>query len=129
MNLIYVSILLIIVGTACCAFLLALLRLVRMEWVVVLLLFVLGPICGAALQRSRGGRGILGGVLGGVVSYCSMGIVMYLWDYSSFEGIAPEGMEPLGVFFLLAYWGALVGWGVGIVVWGVMPIQESPHKR
>ncbi len=118
----------LMVGTIWFAIVLALLRFSGLEWLGALLfLAVVGPICGAVLQRRIGGRGILGGMVGGVISYFAFGVI-YLCAYSSFDGLTTQTVGPVGFLTFLAYWGALAGIVVGILTWGLMPGKGPPRK-
>ena len=113
----------------CVAVLLAVLRFLRLKWVAVLLvLAVVGPICGTVTQRRIGGRGILGGIAGGVISYFVFGVI-YLSGYSGVAGLTTQTLGPVMLLVFFAYWGALAGFGVGIVAWGLMPDKKQPRKR
>ena len=37
----------------------------------------IGPTIGAVIHRSLGGRGILGGAIGGLLYFCGFGVVVY----------------------------------------------------
>ena len=112
----------IMIAVIGCALLFALVRMPGMESLAALVLFTVGPILGAVVQRHRSGRGVMGGVIGGIASYVGFGIVMYLRAYLSPEGITTQLMGAGLAFVLLAFWGALVGLAVGILVWGVTSI-------
>jgi hypothetical protein len=105
-----------------CALLLALVRMPGMEWLAALLLAILGPIIGATAQRCWGGRGVLGGLIGGIASYVGFGVVMYLRAYFVPQPNTVDYLGPVLSFLILASSGALVGLAVGILVWGVMSI-------
>ena len=115
----------LILGVAWCALLLALVRMPGMEWLIALFGFTLGPIVGAVAQRCWGGRGVLGGVIGGIVSYVGFGVVMHL-HLRAYLYPQPETVDYLGsalTFLIAVYSGALIGLAVGVSVWGVMTIQ------
>ncbi len=116
--------------TLWCAVAFALVDLARLEWIAIFLtLAVIGPIAGSILQRRRGGRGIAGGVIGGMISYFVYGIAMYLWSFSTFERMTTQPAGTAEILFLFAYWGALAGFSVGVVIWGLMPNPDATQQR
>jgi hypothetical protein len=118
----------IMIGAMWCAILLALLRFSGLEWLGLLLfLVVVGPICGTVMQRRMGGRGIVGGIIGGAISYFGFGVI-YLCAYSVAEGLTTWNAGPIGFLSFLAYWGALAGFAVGILTWGLTRDKEPPRK-
>jgi len=116
------------VGSIWCAIVLVLLRFSGLERLGLLLfLVVLGPICGTVSQRRIAGRGILGGIAGGAISYFAFGVI-YLCAYSSAGGLTTRTVGPVGLLVSLAYWGALAGFVVGLLIWGLMPGDEPARK-
>ena len=107
----------------------ALVRMPGMEWLPALLLFTVGPICGANAQRFWGGRGILGGVIGGIASCVAVGLGVVMYMRGNLPRPNAAAYVGLGLFFLvLASSGALVGLAVGILVRGVMRIYGPRGK-
>ncbi len=119
------QIMLVVVG---CALVITFLRIDEGRFLVAILGITAGPIFGAVVERWRSGSGILGGVVGGVVSYVGFGIVMYLWAYLSPEGITTQLLGPGMAFFVLTSFGALVGLAVGLLIWGFMSIAGPWRK-
>ena len=118
----------IMAGTIWCAVILALLRFSGLEWMAILVfLFVLGPIGGTVTQRRIGGRGILGGTAGGAISYIVLGMI-YLSGYSGFERSTTDSVGPVGLLIFFAYWGALAGFAVGVLTWGLTP-DKGPSRK
>jgi hypothetical protein len=109
----------IMVAVVWCALLFTLHRAIGVESLPALLIFTLGPICGAIVQRCWGGRGILGGVIGGMVSYIAFGVVMYLWAYLYPQPNTVDYVGPVLTFMILSSYGAVAGLAAGILVWGV----------
>jgi hypothetical protein len=70
----------------------------------------------------------LGGILGGAISYFVFGVV-YLSGYSSVPGLTAETLGPGMLLIFFAYWGALAGFGVGILTWGLLPDKGPTRKR
>jgi hypothetical protein len=118
----------LLVAVACCALLLALVRMPGMEWLVALLGFTGGPLIGSVAQRCWGARGVCGGIIGGVVSYTGFGVVMYLRACLHRQPGTGDYIGPVLGFPLLASLGAAVGLAVGMLVWGVMS-NEGPSGR
>ena len=113
---------------ACVAVLLAVVRFSSLKWVAVLLfLAVLGPIVGTVTQRRIGGRGILGGIAGGAISYFVFGVI-YISGYSGASGLTTQTVGQVMLLIFFAYCGALAGFGVGIVAWGLLPDKGPPRK-
>jgi len=96
-----------------------------MQLLISLFLWTVGPVCGAFVERSWGGKGALGGVLGGVCSYCGFGVAMELIMYLNPQSGFFDVLGPVPDFFVLAVSGALVGWNVGILVFIVMRTRDS----
>lgn len=118
----------IMFGTIWCAVILTLLRNSRLEWLAILLfLLVVGPICGTVMQKRIGGRGILGGTAAGAISFVALGMI-YLSGYSGFEHLTMQTMGPVWVLVFFAYWGALAGFAVGVLTWGLAPGTGPPRK-
>jgi hypothetical protein len=113
---------LVIVG---CALVAMILRIDEGRFLAAMLCFTAGPIFGAVMQRWWGGSGVLGAVIGGIVSYVGFGVVMHLRAYLSPMGLATQLIGRADAFFLLAVWGALVGQVVGALVCVVMTIAGS----
>ena len=111
------------VGLICLGLVLHLERLVGKESLRLMLPFTIGPVLGAIAQRCRGGRGILGGVIGGVVSYVGIALVLFLRVYLD-AGPASVNYLDRGLAFLaLTFAGSVVGLFVGILTWSVMQID------
>ncbi len=82
-------------------------------------------MCGATVHKRRGGQGILGGVVGGVVSYVSFGIVMYMRAYLNPQPDTVDYLGPGLSFILLSCSGALIGLAVGALFWGLMSFKKA----
>jgi hypothetical protein len=118
----------IMVGVVWCALLFTFHRSMGIEWLPALLLFTLGPLCGAIAQRCWGGRGIVGGVIGGTVSYIGFGVVMYLWAYLDPQPNTVDYLGPVVSLMILSSYGAVVGLAAGILVWGLSLIPGTSGK-
>lgn len=104
-----------IAAVAWCGLLFALARLPGMDWLVAIMLLTAGPICGVIVQRCCGGKGILGGVIGGIASYCGYGVVMYLIAYRHPLPGTGDLLGPEHSFLCLHY---LVAWSaVALEFW------------
>ncbi len=141
----------LMIAVAVCAVLLAL-----MPWPLLLVLVpVFGiPLGGSALERARGGQGIIGAVTAGAIGFpaCGLGVMIYLGivrEVRVFESPAPWfGMIGLGIVGWA--WGMLVGtWAwtisrlrgaadrpvlepepaVGPIYWGGFDDRERPGPR
>jgi hypothetical protein len=119
----------IMVAVVWCALLLSLHRANGVEWLPALLVLTLGPICGAIAQRCWGGRGILGGVIGGMVSSIGLGVVGYLWAYLYPEPHMVDYVGPGLTFIILSSYGAVVGLAAGILAWGVSLVAGASDKE
>jgi hypothetical protein len=108
-----------------CALILALGRMLEGEALEGLLLLTPGPMCGAIVQRCGGGRGILGGVIGGLVWYVGYGVVMYLWAYLWPQPNTVDYLGPGLTFILLASSGTVAGFVIGFLLWGAMLIVRA----
>ena len=72
-----------------------------------------GPVCGVLIHRSLGGRGILGGAIGGGTSFLGIGIALYCLE---------PGTDLIGPFLaipLFGFLGAAIGLIVGVVIWAI----------
>ncbi len=118
----------IMVGVIWCALLVALARLPGTQWITTVFFFTVGPICGAVVERCWGGKGLRGGMIGGITSYCGFGFVMLLIANDSRQLEAGDLLGPGLGFFMLATFGALVGCGVGFLIWVVMRIEDPFGK-
>ena len=94
-----------------------------------LYLMAAGPLCGALIERARGGEGITGGILGGLVSYSGFVTLPYIrmW-YLGYVG------ADAFVFFLVILWtaasfGAFVGFAIGCIVGGVADLMHGISTR
>ena len=86
------------------------------EWLIGLLSCFGGPVLGAVAQRCRGGIGIKGGVIGGVVSYVGFAVVMYLRACLYPRPDAVGYIGPVLGLLVFAFFGAAIGLVVGILV-------------
>jgi hypothetical protein len=118
----------IMVGVVWCALIFALHRMTGVEGLPALLAFAVGPIFGAIAQRCWGGSGILGGVIGGIVTYVGFGVVLYLWAYLYPEPNTVDYVGPGLTLFLLASYGAVIGLAAGLLVWAVSLIAATSDK-
>jgi hypothetical protein len=118
----------IMVGVALCALLFTLHRSMGIESLPALLIFTLGPVCGAVTQRRCAGRGIVGGMIGGMVSYIGYAVVVYLWAYLYPQPNTVDYVGPVLTLMIMASLGAVVGLAAGILVWGVSLIPGSSDK-
>ncbi len=93
-------------------------------------LVFIGPFCGAGLHRWRGGSGILGGIVGGFISYEGFGIIIYA-RYS----LMPRGpnvvdyLGPVLALSFLAIAGTSSGLAFGIVFCFLMKILDAGWKE
>ena len=55
------------------------------RWLWPYMVILAGPLIGASIHRKVGGHGILGGIIGGVISYCAFLIALYVrfWLFPS----------------------------------------------
>jgi hypothetical protein len=115
----------IMLVVAACALLCAILRFDERRWLASALYLTAGPILGAVVQRRRGGRGILGGLIGGVVHYVGFGVMMYVIAYVYPDPDVVDYLGPGLSFLVLSSSGAGIGLGVGILVWGLCGFKSS----
>jgi hypothetical protein len=96
-----------------------------MHWLLALLVFTAGPVCGAWFEIRRGGHGIGGGMTGGVVSYAGFWVFCWLWFYFNHS---PGTGDPLGQvvgLVLLLVLGAAIGIVVGIIAWIFVIVERA----
>jgi hypothetical protein len=113
----------IMVAVAWCAALFKLGRMAGIESVPATLILTLGPIFGAIAERYRGGPGILGGMIGGMVSFFGSGVVLYLWAYLYPDPNMVDYVGPGLTFIILTFYGAVIGLTAGILIWGVTLVR------
>jgi hypothetical protein len=92
------------------------------------LFFLAGPVCGVLVHRAMGGRGIVGGTVGGGGSYLCIGVAIYAIAYFSPTPIVGDLVGFLLGLFLLTFLGATIGLIVGLFIWGILR-SPPPHKR
>ncbi len=81
-----------------------------------LLPLVPGQLIGALIHRWRDGRGILGGMLGGIVVY--YGWAIYVATTTGY------GLS-LAALLSLTFFGAVSGFVVGLFVWGTLELADK----
>jgi hypothetical protein len=111
-----------------CGVLFALARSAGVESFPAMLVFTSGPISGALIHRFWGGRGILGGMIGGIASHAGFGVVMYLWAYLYPEPGVVDYLGPGFTFFILTTYGAVFGLAAGVLIWAAMLIGGPRGK-
>lgn len=85
-----------------------------------LLLCTSVPVCGAVIQRLRGGAEVIGGFIGGVATAFGYCAYCYLRAYLSPEGLTTQLVWPgvLELFVLFIF--TIDGVVVGFLVWVAM---------
>ncbi len=96
---------------------------------ILLLLCTVGPTCGAVAQRCRGGSGISGGIIGGLVYFLGYGVVMCAWVFFFPQPNVVYFPGPVLALFVLAIVGATFGLSVGLLIWGFMLSLGSLRER
>jgi hypothetical protein len=79
------------------------------EWRGWLLTFA-GPVCGALFHQSRGGKGVLGGAIGGGISF---GLVMAVYALCF---LGPTTSDLLFAILVSSFAGTVIGLFVGLVM-------------
>jgi hypothetical protein len=108
------------IGVLACALLAACLR---SEEGRAALIYYTGPVCGVLVHRSLGGRGIIGGAIGGGMSYLVIGSVLYFSN---------PGTDLVGPFLgipVFSFLGATIGLVVGVVIWGLKLEIDDKDSR
>jgi hypothetical protein len=106
----------LMIGVIGCALVaVALLRNEESGW----LFFLAGPVCGSLVHRAKGGRGILGGTIGGGGSYLCIGVAIHAKAYFSSKPIVGDLLGPWLGLSLFTFRGATIGLIVGVLIWGI----------
>ena len=111
----------IMICTVWCALVFALMAATGMMlWPPLMLTCALGPISGAIAHKRWGGRGILGGIVAGAMSFAGFGVALYVWSFYFPVPVAVHYWKRPGeVFLIQALYGAITGLVAGFFVWGV----------
>lgn len=93
-------------------------------------MLLVGPVCGAILQRWRGGGGILGGVVGGCVFWTAFGIYSYLPEWLGLPGRGTyDYLGPLVSFCILETIGVATGLVIGTFICLVADRMGRPEPH
>jgi hypothetical protein len=114
----------LMITVAACAVVLALFRAQRIlqgPSVGEFLFIVVGPVTGAVAHRTLGGRGLLGGMVGGVAVFCGFGALMYIRGYLHPVPNTVDYLGPVLSLSVLGFFGAVVGLVVGAIIWCLIP--------
>jgi hypothetical protein len=94
-----------------------------------LIVLLTGPMIGTAIQRSAGGRGILGGVIGGIAEVAALIVVAIIQAmlFTVPNQLSPD-LDLLMWIFALGGIGvgveAVIGLITGLVIWGLMELKS-----
>jgi hypothetical protein len=108
-----------------CALLVGVYLMLGRESLHLVLIYTTGPIVVAVLERCWGGRGMYGGVFGGMVSYIGLFLSMFLWAHFHPR---PGDRDRWGVdtqCIRYALCGAAVGLAIGAFIWVVMGMDRA----
>jgi hypothetical protein len=114
-----------IITVACCALVLAMLR---DEMTRGLFFIIVGPVAGALAHQALGGRGILGGMIGGIAGFWVAGAVTYALAYLDRGTITVDLLGPVLGFLFLGSAGATVGLAVGVLLWWLVGLGKKPKN-
>jgi len=85
------------------------------------IILAIGPIMpGFSLDRARGGLGILGSMLAGVITFVVFGIAFLAYDYCSVRMIAYDSPAPFFIVLAFGVGGLAYGAVVGCLAFGIM---------
>jgi len=107
-------------GVAACALLFSVLRTFGSEMVALFLLLTVGAAAGAFFNKRTGGPSIVGGSIGGAITYVGLGVLQSLWFYQRGAYLA----DPTEAFVFATISGATVGFVVGTFFWGVTRLHQ-----
>jgi hypothetical protein len=101
------------------------------------LLLAIGPVMpGFAIDRARGGPGIIGAMLGGAITFIVFGVALFAYDLLSHRSITYVGPAPYFILLVFGLIGLAYGTVVGSVAFGIMlllgravrPVLEPPTE-
>ncbi len=75
---------------------------------------------GFAIDRARGGPGVIGAMLAGAITFVVIGGVLFAYDLLYSRSIAYDGPAPYFITLVLAIVGLAYGTVVGCVAFGIM---------
>ncbi len=85
------------------------------------MVLAIGPIMpGFAIDRSRGGPGILGAMLAGLVTFVVFGVALLAYDYCFERTIAYDSPAPFFILLAFAIGGLAYGSVAGCLAFGIM---------
>jgi hypothetical protein len=99
-----------------CALVCGLGRMATIDWLSGVLAVALGPICVAIALRCMGRRGMLGGVVGGIVTDIGVGVMLYAWEFFHPRPNYVDYTGPGMTLFILAVYGAVLGLAGGMLM-------------
>jgi hypothetical protein len=117
------SIRLLMVIIAMCAALLALV--VQAPFVAILI----GPIVASAIELRKGGKGLVGGMIGGVITWVGLGLFFLTWKgltHLAFNVTAEGAIWLMFVFAVYAVLGAVIGLAEGIAFYYARYLMTLP---
>jgi hypothetical protein len=111
---------------ACLAFFFALMRTPAGP----LILAIVPVVPGFAIDRARGGLGIVGAMLAGLIESLAFGVVLLVYVYIFEHRRLIAFDSPTPIVILLAFGVAGLGWGtlVGLLAWGVLSLLGRPVR-
>jgi hypothetical protein len=101
------------------------------------LLLAIGTVMpGFAIDRARGGPGILGAMLAGAITFILFGWVLFAYDLMFYRSIAYDGLAPYFISLAFGLIGLAYGTVVGSIAFGIMlllgravrPVPEPPTE-
>jgi hypothetical protein len=116
------------IAVGCFALLFFTLRLLGIYSLRDLAILTAGATCGALVQRYRGGRGILGGALGGVITSAAWVFLLDVWYRLNPQFNTSIYYDAHGFLLGLIHC-AIVGTAEGLVIWSLLSNPRLPRVR
>jgi hypothetical protein len=89
---------------------------------------IIVPLIGSLWEARRGGKGLIGGMIGGTIAWVCLGLILLIWEYYNHGafGSAANIHWLLIVFVVYTLGGAVIGLAEGIAFYFVRYLATLP---